>query len=75
MTLQDTMHEVHRLLGDIGCDHVTIERLGRVIRFEPHPWAPERYLARVDGSRTTSCECGRCFTIADVLADDWRIAP
>lgn len=78
MTLPEILRDVHRLLGDIGCGGVEIERCGRQIRFEPQRYAPERYAFavrdRADAHWQRGDALGACFTIADVLADDWEIS-
>jgi hypothetical protein len=81
MTLPEVLRQVDRFLGDIGCGHVTIERTGCALRFEPARYAPERYAVMVRNVRADSTVAwtpgdasGACFTIADVLATDWMIA-
>lgn len=82
MTLPEVLLQVDRFLGGIGCGHVTIERAGRSLQFKPNAYAPERYVVTVRSDRsdgtiiwTPSDALGACFTIADVLATDWRIKP
>jgi hypothetical protein len=102
VTLHEILPRVRVMLGDIGCDHVSIARGQRLIeiRFAPDndaivAWGQDdrakvRIDARLwmDGTEATPTRgtskgyVGWAlwsrfggFSVADVLASDWRIAP
>jgi hypothetical protein len=78
MMLHDCLREVLRLLGDIGCDHVTIARAGErayQVRFEPTRTAANVYTKQVRywvGS-WTPWDHHYGWSVEEVLADDWKI--